>query len=84
VQATETAFAALRADGSVVTWGCAGGGGDSSTVREQLKDVREIQSSEAAFAAILADGSVVTWGAASCGGDSSRVKSQLCNVQEIV
>ena len=25
----ETAFAALRADGSVVTWGCAGGGGDS-------------------------------------------------------
>ena len=62
IQAALGAFAALRADGSVVTWGDPGGGGDSSSVQSQLCNVCQVQSSGLAFAAIKADGSVVTWG----------------------
>ena len=70
------AFAAILADGSVVTWGAAGFGGDSLAVRDQLKWVcsrfklllwQQIQATNSAFAAILA-GSVVSWGDAHCGG----------------
>ena len=56
------AFAAILGDGSVVTWGDADSGGDSSAVQDQLRDVQQIQASHTAFAAILGDGSVVTWG----------------------
>ena len=62
IQATDSAFAAILADGSVVTWGPADSGGDSAAVREQLRGVQQIQATQGAFAAILADGSVVTWG----------------------
>ena len=60
IQATDSAFAAILGDGSVVTWGFRGG--DSSAVQDQLSNVRQIQATERAFAAILANGSVVTWG----------------------
>ena len=53
------AFAALLGDGSVITWGDADCGGDSTAVQEQLRDVQQIQASCAAFAAILGDGSGV-------------------------
>ena len=75
-------FAAMLGDGSVVTWGNADCGGDSSVVREQLKNVQQIQATMYAFAAILADGSVVTWDNADCGG-GSVVREQLKNVQQI-
>jgi hypothetical protein len=74
------AFAALRADGSVVTWGDAGYGGDSSAVALKLDgtiDVTQVFSSDSAFAALRADGSVVTWGDAGSGGDSSAVATKL-------
>lgn len=74
------AFAALRNDGSVVTWGLDYNGGDSSNVAHELNgeiDVKQIFSSEYAFAALRVDGSVVTWGHTYGGGDSSLVKSQL-------
>ena len=83
VQATYRAFAAVLCDGSVVTWGNAGYGDDSTAVQNQLKNVQQIQATACAFAAILADGSVVTWGDAACGGDSSAVQSQLKNVQQM-
>ena len=79
---TLVAFAALRADGSVVTWGLSGGGGDSSAVATQLdgtddsKDVIQVFSTGLAFAALRADGSVVTWGNSN-GGNSSAVAAQL-------
>ena len=62
IQATEGAFAAILADGSVVTWGLPQFGGDSSGVQAKLSCVEQIQATERAFAAILEDGSVVTWG----------------------
>ncbi|OLQ15087.1 putative E3 ubiquitin-protein ligase HERC2 [Symbiodinium microadriaticum] len=83
IQARKGAFAAILGDGSVVTWGNATFGGDSSAVQEQLRDVQQIQASYTAFAAILGDGSVVTWGHADYGGDSSAVQEQLRDVQLI-
>ena len=81
IQATIGAFAAILEDGSVVTWGRVGMGGDSSAV--WLKNVEQIQATWYAFAAILGDGSVVSWGNAGMGGDSSAVRGQLQNVQQI-
>ncbi|CAE7546438.1 unnamed protein product, partial [Symbiodinium sp. KB8] len=83
VSATGGAFAAILGDGSVVTWGDAGCGGDSRAVQDQLKNVQQIQASHRAFAATLVDGLVVTWGDACSGGDSSAVQAQLTNVQQI-
>jgi Ca2+-binding RTX toxin-like protein len=74
------AFAALRADGSVVTWGKADYGGDSSAVAASLDgtiDVTQVFSAQGAFAALRADGSVVTWGVPGEGGDSSAVATKL-------
>eukprot|EP00439_Symbiodinium_sp_Y106_P036021 s3898_g4.t1 len=81
--ATDSAFAAILGDGSVVTWGSADKSGDSSAVQDQLKNVQQVQASRSAFAAILGDGSVVTWGESDYGGDSSAVQDQLKNVQQI-
>ena len=75
---SHSAFAAILEDGSVVTWGNADFGGDSSAVRDQLRGVQQIQAAgSGAFAAILEDGSVVTWGHADRGGDSSAVQHEL-------
>jgi hypothetical protein len=41
---TASAFAATRADGSVVTWGHPERGGDSSRVQERLKEVQQIEA----------------------------------------
>ena len=56
------AFAAILADGSVVTWGDEYLGANSWEVQDQLKGVQQVQATDKAFAAILSDGSVVTWG----------------------
>ena len=75
---TWNAFAALKADGSVVTWGADYAGGDSSGVAGQLSSgVIEIFSNVGDFAALKADGSVVTWGLDWSSGDSSGVADQL-------
>ena len=70
---------ALRTDwGSVVTWGRADSGGDSSRVAAELSGgVRSITAKSQAFAAVKEDGSVVTWGDARSGGDSRRVAAEL-------
>eukprot|EP00435_Cladocopium_sp_Y103_P075066 s399_g53.t1 len=71
------AFAALLADGSVVTWGQPNSGYDSTAVQDRLRNVQQIGGTASAFAAILEDRSVVTWGEAECGGDSSAVQEQF-------
>ncbi len=64
------AFAALKEDGSVVTWGSSEDGGDSSKVSKELKSgVKAIFSTVSAFSALKEDGSVVSWGNADCGGN---------------
>ena len=71
------AFAALKADGSVVTWG-SGSGGDSRSVSGNLSsNVTALYSNDSAFAALKADGSLVTWGVGNNGGDSTSVSGNL-------
>ncbi|MGL4580604.1 MAG: Ig-like domain-containing protein [Shewanella xiamenensis] len=75
---SEQAFTAVKDNGSVVTWGVAENGGDSSSVSGQLTSgVKTIYSTMWAFAAVKDNGSVVTWGNADYGGDSSSVSGQL-------
>ncbi|OLQ02246.1 hypothetical protein AK812_SmicGene14935 [Symbiodinium microadriaticum] len=82
IQSTGSTFAAILGDGAVVTWGNTGS--DSSAVRDQLKNVQQIQATVGgAFAAILADRSVVTWGQPTRGGASAAVQQQLNDVQQI-
>lgn len=74
IYSTTEAFAALRSDGSVVTWGYKDSGGDISSVKDKLNgtiDVTKIYSNGGAFAALRADDSVVVWGGESSGGDGN-------------
>ena len=72
----KAAFAAIRDDGSVVTWGDPKTGGDSSKVIDQLDaDVAQIFATRKAFAALKTDGSVITWGDRRQGGNSENVKN---------
>ena len=57
------------------TWGDARYGGNSRAVKDQLKNVEQIQATFPSFAAILGDGTDVTWGDARFGGDS-----ELCRI----
>ena len=68
---TGSAFAALKADGSVVTWGNRDSGGYTSN-EKLTSGVTQIFSNERAFAALKNDGSVVTWGSSTSGGDSNN------------
>ena len=81
------AFAAIKEDGSVVTWGSSSFGGDNSDVASQVDgsiDVVQVFSGSQSFAALRADGSVVTWGSSSFGGDSSDVASQIDGSIDVV
>ena len=78
IYSNDYAFAALKEDGSVVTWGLSDRGGDSSIVASELSNgVTTIYSNYFSFAALKDDGSVVTWGESDYGGDSSSVASAL-------
>ena len=84
ITATARAFAAKLKNGTVVTWGDVGYGGDSSAVQSELKDVETIYSTLGsrqfgAFAAKLANGRVVTWGYAGSGGDLSGLENMFWN-----
>jgi hypothetical protein len=80
VYSTRYGFAALKADGSLVTWGSSAHGGDSSSVAAALaSNVTAVYSTSFAFAALKSDGSLVTWGFSGRGGDSSSVAEKLAS-----
>ena len=63
VYSADTAFAALKNDGSVVAWGPDWGGGSApSSVTAANSGVVAMYSTIGAFAALKTDGSVVAWG----------------------
>ncbi len=66
-----------------MTWGNSDDGGDSSSVSDQLTDIKTIYSSVGAFVALKNNGSVVTWGDSNHGGDSSSVSDQLTDIKTI-
>jgi hypothetical protein len=82
ISSANRAFAALKGDGTVVTWGN-WPGGNSDEVQDQLVNVKSITGNNGAFAAIREDGSVVTWGTPTIGGNSSHVKDELINVRSV-
>ncbi len=79
------ALAAIKDDGSVVTWGLKTAGGDSSLVQDRLSSgVIDIIRSHESFIALKDDGSVVSWGEGWT-GDSSMVEDKLSSgVKEVV
>ena len=79
------AFAALKSDGSVVTWGDSRWGGDSASVASQLaSNVRTVFSNGEEFAALKSDGSVVTWGDRWWGENSTIGAGQLASGVRVV
>ena len=85
-------FAAVKTDGSVVTWGWGPFGGNLGKIYDYVNSalievsdvssdltsgVSKIFSTNNAFAALKNDGSIVTWGYDERGGDSSSVANQL-------
>jgi len=90
IVSTYRAFAALKANGSVATWGHSSSGGSqivsSSNVESLLtSDVKKIYSNKEAFCALKKDGMVVCWGNQSYGGNSETNKSggQLKDVVKV-
>ena len=78
VSSNPHAFAALKNDGSVVTWGLSAYGGNSTSVAASLSSgVINVYSNDGAFAALKNDGSVVTWGQSAYGGNSTSVAASL-------
>lgn len=71
INSTYTAFAALKYDGSVVTWGYNKYGGN----REGLQNVNDIYSTSRAFAALKTDGTVETWGSSGYGGGTQTFEN---------
>ncbi|QKG64792.1 hypothetical protein HP062_03855 [Pseudomonas sp. B14-6] len=71
VSATSSAFAALRADGTVAVWGDAGAGGNMGGISSS--DFVEVSGGKSAFAGIKNTGQVVAWGrVAKCPSPSAR------------
>ncbi|MDT9267658.1 hypothetical protein, partial [Limnospira sp. PMC 1223.20] len=76
--AQRSAFAALRDDGEIITWGNPNGGGDSSAVSDLLQgNVASVTPSSSAFAALTNDGAVVFWGDPRQQQDFEAVADQL-------
>ncbi|CAE7766327.1 unnamed protein product [Symbiodinium sp. CCMP2592] len=81
--ANNAAFAALKGDGTVQSWGDSTAGGDSEGVQAKLKNVKELHPTWLAFAALREDGVMVCWGSPHFGGDASAVQEQLTGVRQI-
>ena len=72
------AFAAVKEDGSVVTWESQYHGRNSNEVKSGLQGgVEHVVGNCFAFAALKEDGFVVTRGLAELGGDSDAVRCEL-------
>ena len=63
-----SSFAALKSDGSVISWGSSSGGGSAPA---GLTGVSQIFSNWYAFTALKSDGSVISWGSDGYGGGRS-------------
>ncbi|CAE7656923.1 HERC1 [Symbiodinium sp. KB8] len=72
------AFALLRPEGSVITWGAAG-----ELCRGEMRNVEHIAASVAAFAAVQEDGKVVCSGEPWAGSDCSSVSEQLRHIKTV-
>lgn len=81
IYATATAFAALKKDGSVVTWGNDEDGGNiPDDVQRELKEAsgaKEIYTNRHTMAAISNNGSVLFWGKG-----AEKFKSEIQKIRD--
>lgn len=87
IYSTNEAYAVLRDDNTVISFGGEDHGADYEPVKDDLINVKEVYPigtlTQGAFAALKNDGTVVTWGHSSAAGDSFAVSSLLTNVKKI-
>mgnify|MGYP000367811441 CR=1 FL=1 len=83
ITSTRHAFASLLSDDTVITWGRATSGGDSSSVQHLLVDIVDIFAGSGSFAALKEDGTVVTWGN-NIVNNAEDVQSELYDIVKIV
>lgn len=80
-------FAAIKRDGSVISWSIVDGSLDELNhgiySAPALKNVQSVSINDAAFAALLQDGTVVTWGSAYHGGNSQHLAAKLKNIKAV-
>ncbi len=80
------AYAGLKNDGSIITWGSASDGGTGGPTDNGYVSIypnssgTSYWSGTGAFAAIKADGSITSWGNSSNGGSGAPVKSGYVKV----
>jgi lysophospholipase L1-like esterase len=65
IYSTDSAFAALKTNGSITAWGDSGSGG---TGAPSGNGYTKIYSTGSAFAAVKADGTITAWGDPGSGG----------------
>jgi hypothetical protein len=82
--ASSGAFAAIKVDGSVLSWGSRYAGAHAgANYLAALTGTRMVVANRDAFAVLLSDGRVATWGDAHSGGDSSAVTNRLQDVYHL-
>ena len=74
IYSTDYAFAALKPDGRVVTWGDRSRGGESADIAPALSS-GVVYANQNAFAALKVDRNVVAWGDNALGGHFLGVRS---------
>ncbi len=75
------AFAALKADGSITTWGDSDYGGDGAPTDGGYT---QVFSTQYALAALKEDGSIAAWGASGSGGDGAPTDSGYTQISSAI
>ena len=73
----EGAFAAIKEDGSLISWGVVNDGESPSVFRYDGKPIQQIYSNRHSFVAIDAAGKVIVWGSGDSSTDLSGIKDAL-------
>ena len=80
IQATASAFVAIKCTGELVTWGCPESGG---APRLPLYSVVAVQATKYAFASLHEGGSLHSWGQHFWGGELPAAYEKLSGAREI-
>ena len=74
----QRSFAAIKSDGSVVSWGSVSTDGGEEVIRYVKEGpFKQVFSNRHSFAAIRADGKLITWGNGGRGGEKGKAKDDL-------
>lgn len=82
VVSNSTSFCFLKNDNTVITIGNSNGG-DSSSVANDLINIKKVYGGQHSYVALHYDGTVTAWGHNSYGGDISNVEDDLVDIIDI-